>query len=184
MADKLRDRGIASFMIRFAQERWRDARGEPHVQWRGFIRHVQGDEEIPFTDAAEAIAFMQKHLAQLTKDALPNATKSEQEKLMRESVKLWEQFAASYNHAVTDAMERTMKQSQAFRQQMDEAVQRSLRVWTPPTATTTGHRGEQSQMLDALENIMARLENLSERLEKLEKATPRGRASKATKKKK
>ncbi len=168
MANKLRDRGIASFMIRFAQERWRDAKGEPHLQWRGYIRHIQGDEEVSFTDATEVIGFMQKHLAQLTKDALPNGSKGEQEKLMRENFKLWEQFATTYNNAIYDTMERTMKQSQAFKQQVDDAVHRSLKTWAPMADS----RGEQAQLLDALETLTARLENLSERIEQLEKKPP------------
>lgn len=164
-------------MIRFAQERWRDAKGEPHLQWRGYIRHIQGDEEVSFTDAAEVIAFMQKHLAQLTKDALPNGSKGEQEKLMRENFKLWEQFATTYNNAIYGTMERTMKQSQAFKQQVDDAVHRSLKTWAP----VTDSRGEQAQLLNALETLTARLENLSERIEQLKK-TPRAKSSKKKKK--
>lgn len=64
------DRNIASFVLRFTQELWEDAQQEPHVRWRGHIRHVQGEEENRFTDFAEAASFMQRHLTQLTIDLL------------------------------------------------------------------------------------------------------------------
>ena len=87
---------IASFMLRFTQELWRDPHDEPHVRWRGHIRHVQGDEEERFTDFAEAVSFMQRFLTRLTMDTFAGATDMSQDKVFFESFKLWNQFATSY----------------------------------------------------------------------------------------
>ncbi len=157
-------RGIASFVVRFAQERWRDEQGEPHLQWRGHIRHVQGDEETSFTDAAKAIAFMQQHLTELTLNALPGGTKMEQEKMMRESFKLWEQFATTYNSMMFEAMEKALQQSDVLKKQMDEAVERSAKGWKFPAP------GNQAEVLTALSKLGKQVEALTDKVEQLEKA--------------
>jgi len=54
---------IASFVLRFKQHRRSDAGGSPTVEWRAHIRHVQGDDEMCFTDLADAVAFIQARLA-------------------------------------------------------------------------------------------------------------------------
>jgi hypothetical protein len=156
-------RGIASFVVRFTQERWRDAQGEPHLQWRGHIRHVQGDEERSFTDAAEVIAFIQKHLTELTLNAIPGGSPMDQEKMMRESFKLWEQFAATYNSMMFEAMEKTIQQSEALKAQMDEAVERSLKAWKMPG------QADQSQVVEALTKLSEQVAALTAKVEGLEK---------------
>src|SRR6185503_18067496 len=107
---------IASFVLRFTQELWRDTQGEPHIQWRGHIRHVQGDEEDRFTDFAEAVAFMQRYLTQLTMKALTGGQSMSQEKVIQESFKVWEQFVSSYTTMMFEAMQHTVKQSETFRE--------------------------------------------------------------------
>ena len=50
---------IASFMLRFTQEMWRDMQGEPHIRWRGHIRHVQGDQPLGYL--VDLHGHMQEH---------------------------------------------------------------------------------------------------------------------------
>lgn len=155
-------RGIASFLVRFAQERWRDDHGEPHVQWRGHIRHVQGNDEASFSDAAEAIAFMQQHLTKLTLDALPRGSPMEQEKLVRESFKLWEQFASTYNKLMLETMARTLEQSDTFKKQMDKVLDRSMQMWSAPASPDLS-------IVEKLNQIQKQIEALSQRVEHLER---------------
>ncbi|RME44517.1 MAG: hypothetical protein D6791_12995 [Chloroflexi bacterium] len=157
-------RDVASFVLRFTQELWQDAQGDPHIQWRGQIRHVQGDEETRFTDFTDAVAFMQRYLTQLTLDALPGGDKVDEEKVLRESFKLWEQFASSYTDMMFEAIERTMKQSEAFKQQMDEAVENALKAWQLPV------QSDQRQIIEALNGLQAQVQALAEKVENLEKA--------------
>lgn len=154
---------IASFVLRFTQELWRDAQGEPHVQWRGHIRHVQGDEEDRFTDFAEAVAFIQRYLTQLTLEALTGGQPMNQEKVLQESFKVWEQFAASYTDMMFETMQHTVKQSEAFREQLDQAAERALKAWqlSPPP---------NKQLVEAINSLQAQVQVLTSKVENLEKS--------------
>ena len=154
---------IASFMLRFTQELWRDPRGEPHIRWRGHIRHVQGDEEERFTDFAEAVTFMQRFLTQLTMDTLSGANDMSQEKVFSESFKLWNQFATSYAEMMSQALEQSLKQSETIREQVDEASKKVIDVWQMP------YQAHSRDLVEAIENLRSQVEKLSERISVLEK---------------
>ena len=160
-------RDVASFMIRFTQDMWRNTAGDPELQFRGRINHVQGDEEITFTDFSEAVRFIQEHLAQLTLDALPGDSKMDQEKALRDSFKLWEEFTNSYSSMMFDAMERTIDQSETIKRQMDEAVKESMKTWQPQM------KAEEDQIAAALASLSVQIEALAARIENLE-ATSKG----------
>jgi len=155
---------IASFVLRFTQELWRDAQGEPHVQWRGHIRHVQGDEEDRFTDFAEAVAFIQRYLTQLTLEALTGGQPVNQEKVLQESFKVWEQFAASYTDMMFETMQQTVKQSEAFREQFDQAAERALKAWQLSPQPQYG------QLVEAINLLQAQVQTLTSKVEDLEKS--------------
>jgi hypothetical protein len=155
---------IASFVLRFTQELWQDAQGEPHVQWRGHIRHVQGDEEDRFTDFAEAVVFIQRYLTQLTLTAVSGGQSMSQEKVLRESFKLWERFASSYTDMMLGAMEQTIKQSEALREQMDEATEKALKAWQLPG------RSDQKQIVEALDSLQQHIQTLADKVDRLEQA--------------
>jgi hypothetical protein len=159
---------IASFVLRFTQELWQDEHGEPQVQWRGHIRHVQGDEEDRFTDFAEAVAFIQRYLTQLTLNALTGSETMSQEKVLRESFKLWDQFASSYTHMMFQAMEQTISRSEAMKQFLDDATQKALGAWQLPA------QPNQDQIVEMLEKLHDQLKLLSERVERLENAVMHG----------
>jgi L-2-hydroxyglutarate oxidase LhgO len=153
---------IASFMLRFTQELWQDTNGEPHVRWRGHIRHVQGEEEARFTDFADAITFMQRYLTRLTMETMSGAQNTNQEKVLTESFKLWSQFAASYTDLMTQAMEQSLRQSENLREQVDEASKKVIDVWQTP------YVGYQSEVLDTLKKLNSQVEVLTERIKALE----------------
>ena len=158
-------RNIASFTLRFTQHLWEDPKGEPQVQWRGQIRHVQGDEEITFTELTDALQFIHRHLTQLTLEATSGDSKMEQEKVLHESFKLWEQFASSYSNMMFEAIERTMKQSETLKEQMDEAVGQALRTWQFPVTSEK----EQDKILQAINDLNAEVDKLSKKVSALEK---------------
>jgi uncharacterized protein YukE len=153
---------IVSFVLRFTQELWNDPQGEPHIRWRGHIRHVQGTDEERFTDFAEAVTFMQRYLTALTKETLAGASNMSQEKVFAESVKLWNQFATSYADMMTQAVEKSMKQSESFREQMDEAGKKVFDAWQVP------YPSGQDELLKAINQLSRQIATLSERIEQLE----------------
>lgn len=164
-------RDVASFLVRFTQDAWHDDQGEPQVEWRGHIRHIQGDNHIPFTDFSEAVAFMQRHMTELTVgsfEALSARDQAERDDPLQETFRLWEKSAAGYASmmfsAVRQTMEQTMQQSESLKQQMDSAVRESLKAWTPSS-------DERSRpILEALLGLRAQVRALAERVSGMEEA--------------
>jgi hypothetical protein len=155
-------RSIASFMIRFTQHIWTDSQDEPQVQWRGQINHVQGTEELTFTDLTEALEFIQQHLTQLTIAATSGDDAQDQQKVLDKSHILWEQFADSYSNMVFSAMKNTINQSEVIKNQMDQAMDSAIKSWQMPMAT------EQDEISSAIDDLNAQLQSLTEKVEKLE----------------
>lgn len=156
-------RSIASFVIRFTQHMWQDPQGEPQIQWRGNIRHVQGDEEASFIKLSDALSFIQKHLTQLTQDATVGKTQLEQEKALSESYKLWEQLTASYSEWAVDAMKNTFEQSEVLTEHIEAAVSKALQAWhvTKPI--------KDKDVSEAIENINQQVYSVIEKINLLEK---------------
>jgi len=183
-------RDTASFVLRFTQDHWRDQKGKPRIEWRGEVRRVQDGEELRFTDLAEAMNFIQESLLKVTMNAVPKEDKQYQDKAVRQSLKLWEKFAENYTSMMVDAMQQTMKQSESFQRQMNEAVEQVMKPWwlmgfpTPvsPQATATqataphvkesenaaSSTATQTQILQTLAALQAQISTLSEKMSDLE----------------
>lgn len=151
-------RSIASFMIRFTQHIYRDEDDAPQVQWRGQINHVQGDGQLTFTDLSEALAFIQRHLTQLTLDATAGEDKAEQEELLSKSYVIWEQFADAYSQMMFETMRQSIDQSEAIKTQMEDAVGMAMKTWQIPGAENADEieskiSGLQSQVQALAEKI-------------------------------
>ncbi len=157
---------IASFVLRFTQELWQDANGEPHVRWRGHIRHVQGQDEGRFTDFAEAVAFMQHHLTELTAETLADGTNGseQEERIFRESIKLWEKFASSYTGLMSKAIDQSIKRSEVFKEQVDEVKEQALKPWLFYGQSNR----KQIEILNAIESLQTQLQTLTEQVSGLE----------------
>lgn len=122
---------IASFVLRFAQDVWREAGGEPRVRWRGHIRHVQSDAETRFTDFADAVAFIQSELARLTLGSVAGDSAEHQARAMTDSLRLWERFTADYTDLMVKSMQQTLRQTQAYQRQVGENLTRTFSFWNP-----------------------------------------------------
>lgn len=155
-------RRVASFVIRFTQHLWKDQTEEPRMQWRGHIRHVQGDQEASFTDLNEALSFIRYHLTQLTMEAAAGESQSEQETIMRESFKLWEGLASSYTELMKEALQRTLDQSEVMKGQLDEAVGRALQSWNMPIGS------DSKRVTSAIDKLNSQIQSLVEKIDRLE----------------
>src|SRR3990170_8305361 len=125
-------RRVSSFVIRFTQHLWKDQQGVPHLQWRGNIRHVQGDQQASFTDLEEALSFIRHHLTQLTLDASAGESQAEQKLILQQSFKLWEGLVSSYTDMMKDTIDYAFDQSDALKSMVDEVVARTLKSWDLP----------------------------------------------------
>ncbi|MEM0991719.1 MAG: hypothetical protein AAGI49_01720 [Bacteroidota bacterium] len=83
----------ASFVLRFNQKIFDNEAGEPEVQWRGNIRHVQGGDEKRFSEFDEVVKFMQSKLANLTMSAMEDKTPEQQKGILAKSFDLWKRMA-------------------------------------------------------------------------------------------
>lgn len=159
-------RQIASFVVRFTQHLWKDPQEGPRVQWRGNIRHVQGDEQLSFTDLSEALAFIQRHLTELTMSATAGEAQPQREQALRESFQIWNRLAATYSDLLLDAVQAGFSQSGVLQEQVDRAVAQALEAWQLPAA--------HSLSAEALAQVNVQLEALAEKLAKLEEVLDKG----------
>lgn len=143
-------RDIASFVLRFTQDIWQDEQGEPRVEWRGHVRHVQDGKELHFKDVAQAVQFFQEVLLQRTNDCLKADDVIDREKAMAESNKLWERFAATYSGMFADA------------------VDSALRPVRWVTGLVTGREAEESNLeANETERLLASIRSLEQQLQVL-----------------
>jgi chromosome segregation ATPase len=77
---------------------------------------------------------------------------------------MWEQFASSYTDMMFEAMERTVKQSQTLKEQLNQATERTLKAWQLPA------QSDQQQVMEALNNLQAHIQALTVKVERLEQA--------------
>ena len=89
----------------------------------------------------------------------------EQEKMMRESFKLWEQFTSTYSNMMLEAMEKNLKQSEAIKQQVDEAIQQAMKGWQMPGQAGAGN----AQLIEAIGGLQAQIQALTTKIDGLEK---------------
>ncbi len=109
----------ASFMVRFNQKIYEE-KGEAKVQWRGSVSHVQGGEDMRFSDFNDAVAFIQERLAELTLEATKDKSDEEQEGILKKSFSLFKSVAASGNKVLMDTIKDPKKQVAHFQDQLSE----------------------------------------------------------------
>ncbi|MFC7357528.1 hypothetical protein ACFQO1_07500 [Jejudonia soesokkakensis] len=109
----------ASFMIRFNQKIFEE-KGQANVQWRGKVSHVQGGEDLSFSDFKEAVAFMQERLANLTKEAAKEHPKEEQEGILKKSLSMWKTMAKEGPKVFMDTIKDPRKSVDHLKEQLTE----------------------------------------------------------------
>jgi septal ring factor EnvC (AmiA/AmiB activator) len=109
----------ASFMVRFNQKIYED-KGESKVQWRGKVSHVQGGEDMSFSDFNDAVTFIQERLAELTMEATKDKTNAEQEGILHKSFSLFKSVAATGNKVLMDTIKDPKKQVAHFQDQLSD----------------------------------------------------------------
>jgi uncharacterized protein YlxW (UPF0749 family) len=62
-----------------------------------------------------------------------------------------------------EAMQRTVRQSEAFREQLDQATERALKAWRLPT------QPDQGQLVETIKSLQAQVQALTSKVESLEK---------------
>jgi hypothetical protein len=111
----------ASFMVRFNQKIF-DENGESKIQWRGKISHVQDGEEKRFSDFNDALAFMQKKLAELTEKATNHETSDKQENIIEKSLSMWKTIKDVGPKVIRDTLKDPKKQFNQLQDQLQDQI--------------------------------------------------------------
>lgn len=115
-------RDIASFVLRFTQELWEDTQGDPRIEWRGNIRHVQSGDEHHFTDFTEAMSFIQQALMKLTLDSVQAGAPHKASAARRVA----EQVEQASSASTTESEASSASPAETYQQ---KALRESFKLW-------------------------------------------------------
>jgi hypothetical protein len=166
----------ASFVLRFTQKIYNNEQGEPQIQWRGNIRHVQGGEEKRFSEPDEFVHFVQQKLADLTKQAVEDKSPEEQKGILSKSLDLWKKAAATAPKLVMESIKDPKKQvaqlqdqlqfvGESINQRIEETIGKNLEIDEWRSSSKSDFR----QLMGLLEKMSEDIVSLNQKVEKLSK---------------
>ena len=112
----------ASFMIRFTQKIFSEKDGNPGVQWRGKISHVQSGEDIRFVEFDKAINFMQEKLEDITAASIADKSESDQDSILAKSFDLLKKIKDNAPKIVMETIKDPMGQVGNIKDQIEEQI--------------------------------------------------------------
>lgn len=125
MANKKEE--TASFVVRFNQKIFEDQEGQPQVQWRGNIRHVQSGEEKRFSNFSNVTQFIQTKLEGMAILAMEGKTPEEQKGILAQSFDLWKKVASVTPKTIIETIKDPKKQIAEFQSQLNN-INESINV--------------------------------------------------------
>lgn len=164
----LKKEETASFMLRFNQKIFNSESGDPQVQWRGHIRHVQGGDEQRFSKFEEVVNFIQGKLADLTIQAMEDKSPEEQKGILSKSFDLWKKMALEGPKMVIETIKDPKKQVAQFQDQMNQVkdeISQKLEIDSWLRASKADYK-QVMLKLDALSSDIAELNSKIEKLSK------------------
>ncbi|MFB0906782.1 MAG: hypothetical protein QMB03_00615, partial [Spirosomataceae bacterium] len=93
----------ASFVLRLSQKIYNSEEGEPQIQWRGSIRHVQSGDEQRFANFERATSFMQSKLSDMTLKAIEDKPVEEHKGIISMSFDFWKKMASNAPKVVIES---------------------------------------------------------------------------------
>ncbi len=113
----------ASFVLRLSQKIYKSDEGEPQIQWRGNIRHVQSGDEIRISDYNAATEFVKNKLGDLTQKAVEDKPEEEQKGILSKSFDFWKKVASEAPKMVMETIKDPKKQAAHIQEQITEQFQ-------------------------------------------------------------
>lgn len=154
----------ASFVLRFTQKIYEAESGEPEVQWRGKITHVQDNDDANFSEMKDAIEFMQGKLSALTLSSVDDRTEEEKEGILQKSLDIWQRLSRSYPKMVVDAIKDPKAQVNQIQEQISskaEEISSKLDFQSLRPTSKTDHQNLMEE-IDMLKSMMERIHNKME----------------------
>ena len=158
----------ASFVLRFNQKVFQNDAGEPQVQWRGNIRHVQGGDEKRFSEFDDVVQFIQAKLADLTIIAMEDKSPEEQKGILSKSFDLWKRMAVAGPKMVMETLKDPKAGVEHFQEQVQEQVKEvgdmlNAKIdadnWKPASKSDVKH------LMEALTKLSGEVSKLNKKVE-------------------
>lgn len=166
----------ASFVLRFTQKIYKNDQGEPQVQWRGHIRHVQGDDEKRFSEFDDAVRFVQEKLAHMTIQAVEDKSPEEQKGILAKSFDLWKKMAAETPKLVMESIKDPKKQVAHLQEQMhhvgdaiNQKIEDTLGQKLEIDEWRAASKADYKTMLLLLEEMAGEIRSLNQKVDTLSK---------------
>lgn len=166
----------ASFMLRFTQKIFKNKEGEPQVQWRGNIRHVQGGDEKRFSEFDDAVNFIQGKLAEMTIQQMEDKSPEEQKGILAKSFNLWKKMALSAPQMVMETIKDPKKQVEKLQteiQHVGETISQKVEDAIGQTVDVDEWRGvsksDHKIMMELMEKMSKEVSNLNKKVNQMSK---------------
>lgn len=174
MANKKEE--TASFVLRFTQKIFQTEEGEPQVQWRGNIRHVQGGEEKRFSEFDSAVEFIREKLADLTIVAMEDKSPEEQKGILAKSFDMWKKMAMTAPQMVLETIKDPKKQMEQVQNQLTQAgenithkIEETIQQRLPIDEWRASSKSDYKNLVDLIENLAEEVQTLNKKVDKLSK---------------
>lgn len=173
----------ASFVLRFTQKIFQNEQGEPQIQWRGNMRHVQTGEEKNFSKFDEVVHFIQGTLTDLTVQATEHKSPEEQKGILSKSFDLWKRMAIETPKMVLDSIKDPKKQAHHIQEQIQEQinqvgdvinqkfedVREKIEEKLEVDEWRASSKSDYKNIMKMLEQMSGEIHSLNEKVEKLSK---------------
>lgn len=176
MANKKEE--TASFVLRLSQKIYKSEEGEPQIQWRGSIRHVQSGDEQRFASFDKATEFMQSRLSDITLQAIKDKPEEEQKGILAMSFDFWKKMASNAPKVVIDSIKDPKKQAAQIQEQLQEQfhqlqesighkIEEKIGTKVEFDSWLSSPKSELNEILDTLTSLTTKVDELSKQVEKL-----------------
>jgi len=169
----------ASFMVRFNQIIFEED-GEPKVQWRGKVSHVQGGEDQSFSDFNDAVKFIQSKLADLTIEATKDETPEQQESLLKKSFSLWKTMAKEGPKVFMETIKDPRKSVAHLQDQISDFGE-DLMEKVPIDQWRNASRSDFNSIKESISALADEMKKLNVKVDAMSKPAKPSRAAKTTK---
>ncbi|MGB4960746.1 MAG: hypothetical protein WBO36_14790 [Saprospiraceae bacterium] len=161
----------ASFVLRLSQKIFETEEGQPDVQWRGNIRHIQSGDEVRFSNFEDAQAFVQQKLSSLTMKAIAHKSDEEQKGIITKSFEFWKKIASATPKLVMESIKDPKKQAAQFQEQIQEQIHQFSDAIGQKFEDTIGSKLELEQILNPsksdIKDVLHRLEQMAAQIAEL-----------------
>ncbi len=161
----------ASFMIRFTQKIFSTKDGDPDVQWRGKIAHVQSGDDSSFVEFENAISFMQEKLEDLTAASMIGKSEKEQDGILTKSFDLLKKIKDSAPKIVMDTIKDPIGQVSNIKDQIEEQIkdvgdELSQKIEIDNLRMVS--KSDYKDMIALMNKMSSQIDKLSEKVDALE----------------